>query len=119
VSPIDKFKSTKRQKETQPKRALPKKADEPFVQVSLEWGLAAADALRCPRLALVILLHRLAFQAPKGAAFPVSNQNLKQVGVSRDTKREGLYDLETRGLVEVVRHGCNAPLVRMLGRWWR
>jgi hypothetical protein len=115
VSLLDKFKS----------KALPEKAHskkektEPFVQIPLAWGLAAAAAMRCPRIAFLIWLVHLAFKAPKGAAFPVSNSDLEQMGVSRDTKRDCLYDLETRRLIKVTRRNGAAPLVLPIGGWWQ
>jgi ribosomal protein S19E (S16A) len=48
--------------------------------------------------------------------FPVSNDRLKQYGISRDVKHKMLERLEKAGRIKIERHGRHAPLVILLGK---
>jgi hypothetical protein len=122
VSLLNKFKSgrTDGSEEKHEIKAQPKKKQQRFAMVPIDWAVQASDALRCPRAMFLIWLCHLAWREQRrGEAFPVSTRQLEQMGVSRFVKRGSLYALETRGLVEVTRQRGKAPTVRPIGSWWK
>ena len=85
----------------------------PYVKVPLWWAEAAAKATRMPgMLVLVELLHR-SWKA-KSLTFPLPNGRLAKHGVSRETKRKKLRDLEAAGLITVERHHGKTPRVTLV-----
>jgi hypothetical protein len=85
---------------------------DPFVQVPLRWAVAAARATKTPKaLVWLVLLHE-AWKA-KGAPFSVSNARLARYGVSRETKRRALAQIEASGLSTVKRRHGRAPVVTL------
>ncbi len=90
-----------------------RKKAEPFVKVPLWWAEAAAKATKTTKsLVWVELLHvswktkRLTFSLPCG--------KLEKKGVSRETRRRALRELEAAGLINVTwRHG-KTPVVTIV-----
>jgi hypothetical protein len=83
---------------------------DPFAKVPLRWATAAAKATRTPKaLVWVLLLHEV--WKTKGAPFPLSNERLSRYGVTRETKRRALAEMEAAGLITVERRRGRAPVV--------
>jgi hypothetical protein len=86
---------------------------EPFVKVPLWWIEAATKAIRSPR---TLVLMELLYASWKGRSptFSLPNVRLQKLGVSRETKREVLRDLERAGLVRVKRSFQKTPVVTLI-----
>ena len=85
---------------------------DPFVKVPLQWAAAAAKATRTPKALVWVLLLYEAWKA-KGVPFPLSNEKLARLGVSRETKRRALAEIEASGLCAVERRAGRAPVVTL------
>jgi hypothetical protein len=97
------------------KAAAPKrrKKVEAFVKVPLWWIAAAAKATRSPRTLVLVELLRASWKA-RSSTFPLANVRLAKLGVSRETKREVLRDLEQAGLIAVERPPRKTPIVTLI-----
>jgi len=95
-------------------RPAPRRAQEPFInRIPLPWAHAMA---RLPGRASVVglaLWYRSGVM--KGDRTVVlSSKNLRGFGLTRNTARRALRDLEKAGLVSVERHSGRAPRVTLL-----
>ena len=83
---------------------------EPFAKVPLWWAAEAAKATRTPKALVWVELLHVAWKA-KSLTFPFPCGKLERKGVSRETRRRALRELEAVGLIRVGwRHG-KTPLV--------
>jgi hypothetical protein len=89
---------------------------DPFVKVPLQWAVAAAKATRTRKALVWLLLLYEAWKA-KGVPFPLSNEKLARYGVSRETKRRALAEIEASGLCTVQRQHGRAPVVTLPARY--
>jgi hypothetical protein len=92
-----------------------KKRGDAFAMVPLDWAIAATRATKTPQAMVWILLQHLAWKT-KSNTFPLSNNGLRQAGVSREVKRRALMALEAAGLITVHRRGSRAPLVTLISQ---
>ena len=75
---------------------------DPFVNVPLWWGAAAAEAIRAPGVLVCLeLLHR-AWKV-RSTTFSIPNGWLEKNGVSRKVKYRILRDLEAAKLIAIER----------------
>jgi hypothetical protein len=86
---------------------------EPFVKVSLWWIAAAAKAARSPATIVFIELLHAAWKT-RSLTFPLPNNRLGKLGVSRDVKRRVLQDLERGGLIRIERRSRRSPVVTLI-----
>jgi hypothetical protein len=103
----------KRLRELEAAAPVKRKKVEPFVKVPLWWIAAAAKAARSPRTLVLVELLRASWKA-RSPTFPLANVRLAKLGVSRETKREVLRDLEGAGLIMVERPGRKSPVVTLI-----
>jgi hypothetical protein len=93
---------------------IPRRARQPkgklFTMVPETWRDRLADAKHAATFKLALhLLHQHWKQ--KGAWLTLANTTIK--GVTRDTKRAALEELETLGLITVERRSNRSPRVRV------
>jgi len=83
---------------------------EPFAKVPLRWAAVAARATKTTKCLVWIELLHMAWR--KGSpTFPLPCGKLEKRGVSRETRRRALRELETAGLIQVEwKHG-KTPVV--------
>jgi hypothetical protein len=86
---------------------------EGFALVPLDWAADVAKAMGAPGYMVFTLLAYLAWKA-KSSTFILSNDRLKQYGVSREVKCRALARLERAGVIRVERRGRHAPIVTLL-----
>jgi hypothetical protein len=90
-----------------------RKRAEPFVKVPLWWAEAAAKATRTPKALVWVELLHVSWKTKK-LTFPLPCGKLEKKGVSRETRRRALRELEAAGLIKVAwRHG-KTPAVTIL-----
>ena len=103
----------RRKRELEAAAPLKRKKVEPFVKVPLWWAAAAAKATNTHKaLVYIELLHR-SWKA-KSTTFLFPNSALSKLGVTRETKRRALSDLERAGLITVERPPKKTPRVTLL-----
>lgn len=85
-----------------------------FIKVPVPSAIAMTKATRTPKALIGMLLLHLAWRA-RSKTFPVSNEMLKRYGVTRETKRRALAELEAAGLIKVERRRGRAPVVTVTG----
>ena len=90
-----------------------KKTVEPFVKVPLWWITAATKATN-NRKALVCIELLYASWKAKSLTFPLPNARLQKQGITRETKRRALRDLERGGLIIVERPSRKTPIVTLI-----
>jgi hypothetical protein len=90
-----------------------KKTVEPFVKVPLWWITAATNATN-NRKALVCIELLYASWKAKSLTFPLPNARLQKRGITRETKRRALRDLERGGLIIVERPSRKTPIVTLI-----
>ena len=90
-----------------------KKTVEPFVKVPLWWITAATKATN-NRKALVCIELLYASWKAKSLTFPLPNARLQKRGITRETKRRALRDLERGGLIIVERPSRKTPIVTLI-----
>jgi hypothetical protein len=84
-----------------------------FVKIPLWWAQAAAKASHMPGFIVCVeLLHR-SWKA-KSLTFSLPNGRLKNDGASREVKRRILRELESAGLISVIRRHGKSPIVTLL-----
>jgi hypothetical protein len=93
------------------KRPKPK----PYVKMPLEWTIAATRATCVPRALVLLELQRASWRA-RSLTFPLPNERLVKLGVSRKIKYQVLHDLERAGLAVVERPPRKTPIVTLLPR---
>jgi hypothetical protein len=91
---------------------IKRKKPEPFARISLSWAAMAAAATNCPKAMVWIWLIYRAWQT-KSATIAVPNGALTKLGVSRETKRRALKELEAAGLIAVNQQTRKTPLVTL------
>jgi hypothetical protein len=90
-----------------------RKKPEPFVKVPLWWAKRMAAVTHTKRALVGIVLLHTAWKT-KCATFPLPNGQLANLGVSRQTKRRALADLERAGLITVERPLRKTPIVTLV-----
>lgn len=95
-------------------RQSPRRAQEPFInRIPLAWAHAMAGLSGRASVVGLALWYRSGVM--KGDRTVVlSSKNLRGFGLTRNTARRGLRDLEAAGLVAVDRHTGRAPRVTLL-----
>jgi hypothetical protein len=83
---------------------------EPFVKVPLWWADTVFKAAGTPRALICIRLLHLAWK-DQSDTVKLSSGWLKRRGISRNTWRRTLQDLEAAGLITVARLRGKAPVV--------
>jgi hypothetical protein len=96
-------------KKTQRKRRL----DDAFGQVDLAWAARAAKMLRSPATFMLIYLQYVAWQK-KSKTFSLPNTDLRQYGISRQTKSRLLRAFTAKGLISTHHNGHQAVTVTLL-----
>jgi hypothetical protein len=96
------------------KLAGQRKKAEAFVKVPLWWIETAAKDARSPITLVLIELLYAAWKA-KSSTFPLPNDRLKKLGVSREIKRRVLRDLERRPVIRVERSPRKTPIITLIG----
>ena len=86
---------------------------EPFVKVPLWWIAQATKATNTGKALVCIELLYAAWKA-KRSTFPLPSGRLLRLGISRDTKRRALYDLERAGLITVERPPRKSPIITLV-----
>jgi hypothetical protein len=81
--------------------------------VPLAQAAAMAKATRTPK-AMVWVTVLYEWWANKGKPFTLSNKKLAGYGVTHDTKRRALRELEDAGLITVEQNGKCAPVVTVV-----
>jgi hypothetical protein len=92
---------------------IKRKKVEPFVKVPLVWIARATRATNTGRALVCIELLYAAWKARR-PTFPLPNGRLAKLGVTRETKRRTLHDLERAGLVVVERPERKTPIVTLV-----
>jgi hypothetical protein len=90
-----------------------KKPDDPFVKLPLWWATQAAKATKTKKALVWVELLYAAWKE-KCATFPLPNGRLAKLGVSRETKRRALRDLERAGLIVVERPSRKTPIITLV-----
>jgi hypothetical protein len=90
-----------------------KKVAEVFVRVPLWWMEQVAEATN-NRKALVAIELLYVHRKTKRLTFPLPNGRLAKRGISRETKRRALRDLERAGLITVERPPRKTPIVTLV-----
>jgi hypothetical protein len=86
---------------------------KPFVKLPVDWAYAFGQATRSPELLICTeLLSR--YWRTKSRTFPLPNDRLKGLGVSREIKRRVLRELEQGGLILIERPARKTPLITLL-----
>jgi hypothetical protein len=95
----------KRIRELQAARPVKRKKADSFVKVPLWWAEAAAKATRTPKALVWVELLHVSWKTGR-QTFPLPCGKLKKRGVTRETRRRALHELELAGLIKVAwRHG--------------
>jgi hypothetical protein len=84
-----------------------------WTPVSLKEMAAACKAARNQQAFVWVWLQYLAWEAGY-KPFAVTNERLKDYGISRATKKRALRVFEKAGLISIVRYKRNAPVVDIL-----
>jgi len=104
----------KRLRELEAAAPVKRKKVEPFVKVPLWWIARATKATNTGKALLCIeLLH--AVWRTKRQTFPLPNDRLTKLGITRYTKRRALSDLEQAGLITVERPPRKTPVITVVG----
>jgi|RhiMethySRZTD1v2_1073278.scaffolds.fasta_scaffold2866341_2 hypothetical protein len=103
----------RRLRELEAAAPVKRKKVEPFVKVPLWWIAAATKATNTRKALVSIELLHAAWKA-KSPSFPLPNGRLKRLGVSRETKRRALRDLERAGLVAIERPARKTAIVTLV-----
>jgi hypothetical protein len=103
----------KRLAELQAAAPVKREKREPFAKVPLWWAKEATKAIGAPGAMVCVYLLHAAWRA-KSLTFPLPNERLKKLGVSREVKRYVLRDLEAAGLITVERRSGKTPLVTLV-----
>src|SRR6516225_6460650 len=90
----------KRLRELEAAAPVKHKKTERFVKVPLWWIARATKATNTGRALVCIELLYAAWKA-KRPTFPLPNGRLAKLGITRETKRRVLNDLERAGLITV------------------
>jgi hypothetical protein len=90
-----------------------KRKIEPFVKVPLWWIAQATKATNTGKALVCVELLYAAWKA-KRLTFPLPNGRLAKLGVTRETKRRALRDLERAGLIVVERPARKTPVVTLI-----
>jgi hypothetical protein len=90
-----------------------KQKAEPFVKVPLWWITAATKATNNHKALVCIELLYASWKA-KSLTFPLPNARLQKGGITRETKRRALRDLERSGLIIVERPSRKTPIVTLI-----
>jgi hypothetical protein len=90
-----------------------RRLDNAFSQVDLAWAARAAKILHSPVTFMLIYLQYVAWQK-KSKTFSLPNTDLRQYGISRQTKSRLLRALTTKGLIGTHRDGHQAVTVTLL-----
>jgi len=102
----------RRRRELEAAAPVKRKKTETFVKVPMWWFAAAAKATNTPRALVCIELLYASWKAGS-LTFPLPNGRLKIQGVSRETKRRALADLEQAGLITVERRARKTVIVTL------
>jgi hypothetical protein len=86
-----------------------------FAQVPIAWAADVAKAANMPEVLICTLLTYLLWKT-KGPTFTLSNDYLKQFGISRKAKYRVLRQLEKAGIIRVEQQGKRATVVTLLTR---
>ena len=84
-----------------------------FALKALWWIAVAAKATNTRRALVCIELLYASWKA-RNLTFPLPNGRLKKLGISRETKRRALQDLERAGLIVVERRPRKTPIVTLV-----
>lgn len=90
-----------------------RKKAEPFVKVPLWWAIEATKATRTPKALVWIELLHTSWRV-KSLTFPLPNERLKRVGISRYMKYRALRELEAAGLIVVERRQRKTVMVTLV-----
>jgi hypothetical protein len=93
-------------------RPTRRRRKDTFVQVPLMRAASMAKATKTTK-AMVWLVVLYEWWANKGRPFTLSNKKLAGYGVTHDTKRRALRELEAAGLITVEQNGKRAPVVTL------
>lgn len=104
----------RRLRELEAAAAPKRKKQEPFAKVPLMWAKRMTAATHTKRALVGIVLLHTAWKT-KRTTFPLPNGQLTKLGVSRQTKRRALADLERAGLIAVERPLRKTPIVTIVG----
>jgi hypothetical protein len=89
------------------------KKDKPFAIVELDAAARAFAAMNCPKaMVYVWLVHEV--RKTGNRTVPVPNGMLAKYGVTRETKRRALKELEADGLMAIKRRPLKTPCVTLL-----
>jgi hypothetical protein len=102
-----------RRRELEAAAPIKRRKVEPFVKVPLWWIAAATKATNTRKALVSIELLHAAWKA-KSLTFPVPNGRLKKLGVSRETKRRALHDLERAGLITTERPARKTTIITLV-----
>jgi hypothetical protein len=103
----------KRRRELEAMAPVKRKKVEPFVKVPLWWAKQMTAATKTKRALVGIVLLHTAWKT-RCPTFPLPNGQLTKLGVSRETKRRALRDLERAGLIIVKRPSRKTPIVTVV-----
>jgi hypothetical protein len=103
----------RRMRELEAAAPVKRKKIEPFVKVPLAWIARATKATNTARALVCIELLYAAWKARR-PTFPLPNGRLAKLGVTRETKRRALCDLERAGLIVVERPENKTPVVTLV-----
>ena len=103
----------RRLRELKARAPAKRKPVEPFVKVPLWWIRQAAKATNTNKALICVELLYAAWKA-KRSTFPLPNGRLRELGISRETKRRALRDLERAGLIVVERPLRKTPVVTLV-----
>ena len=102
-----------RRRELEAAAPVKRKRVEPFVKVPLWWITAATKATNNHKALVCIELLYASWKA-KSLTFPLPNARLQKRGITRETKRRALRDLERGGLIIVERPSRKTPIVTLI-----
>jgi hypothetical protein len=97
-----------------PSRPSRRKQRDTFVKVPLVQAAAITKAVRTPKAMVGLVLLYEAW-ADKGKTFTLSNKKLAAYGVTHDTKRRALMEMEAAGLITVERSKQRSPIITWVG----
>jgi len=91
-----------------------KRSAQPFIKFPVIWfnRLAAINANGRTYQLAGHLLHRM--WRTDRTTFILANVALREIGISRDSKRRALHELEKAGLVLIERRTDKSPVVHLL-----
>lgn len=105
--------SVKRRRELEAAAPVKRRKAEPFVKVPLWWIAQATKATNTGRALVCVELLYAAWKT-KRSTFPLPNSRLAKLGITRETKRRVLRDLERAGLVAVERPSRKTPIITLV-----